>query len=319
MKVHALFLCLAVTSALCFAQDPTDLAHFGYDKQLPLEVHEVQVENRDGVQVHDISYASPKGGRVPAYLVVPNGKGPYAAVIYGHWCMPGSPQMNRTEFLPEATALAQGGAISLLLDHVTVRPGFVPDKSPLNVQQIDVMAQQVMDIQRAADLLLARQDVDPKRLAYVGHSCDAEAGGILSGVDRRFKAFVIMAGDLSYALDLTTKFYQEYRQKVGPEKFAAFAAKYAWADPAKYVSHAAPAFVYMQNADQEPYATPELAAQYYEIVTPPKKLTIYHAEHALNADATRDRVLFLTEQLSLRPLDPKAVSAIPVLWQPPWK
>jgi hypothetical protein len=30
-------------------------------------VREIGIENRDGIQVHDISYASPKGGRVTAY------------------------------------------------------------------------------------------------------------------------------------------------------------------------------------------------------------------------------------------------------------
>jgi hypothetical protein len=40
----------------------------------------------------------------------------------------------------------------------------------------------------------------------------------------------------------------------------------------------------MQFAYQEPYLTAEIAAQYYEVVSAPKKLTIYRAEHALNSD-----------------------------------
>jgi hypothetical protein len=36
------------------------------------------------------------------------------------------------------------------------------------------------------DLLLARKDVDPKRMAYVGHNCDAIAAGFLSGMEKRF-------------------------------------------------------------------------------------------------------------------------------------
>ena len=84
--------------------------------------------------------------------------------------------------------LARSGVISLLLDHVIVHPGFVEDKSPLNEQQVAVDVQQDINLRRGADLLLARDDVDPKRLAYVGHSCDAFAGAFLSGIDRRFKA-----------------------------------------------------------------------------------------------------------------------------------
>ena len=43
---------------------------FLYDRKMPLDVREIGVENRDGIQVHDISYVSPKGGRVTAYLVI---------------------------------------------------------------------------------------------------------------------------------------------------------------------------------------------------------------------------------------------------------
>jgi hypothetical protein len=64
-----------------FAQnvDAALLQHFDYDQKGPLDMQEAGVEKRGDGDVHDISYASPKGGRVPAYLVVPMGKGPFAA------------------------------------------------------------------------------------------------------------------------------------------------------------------------------------------------------------------------------------------------
>jgi dienelactone hydrolase len=175
-----------------------------------------------------------------------------------------------------------------------------------------------VDMRRAADLLLARKDVDPKRLAYVGHSCNGSVGGILSGVDKRFKAFIILAGSLSDEIDLQSPAYQAYRQKVGPEKFDAFVRKYAWTDPGKYVSHAAPAALFMQYATQEPYLTPDRAKRYFELVSEPKKMKIYDAPHALNAEATRDRIAFLADQLGFKPPDAKTVAAIPVLAQPSW-
>jgi len=111
---------------------------------------------------------------------------------------------------------------------VIVHPGFKEDNTPLNQAQIAVGVQQVVNLRRGADLILARKDVDPKRLAYVGHSCDAGVGGHLSGIEKRFKAFVIMAGGLSDEVDMTTTVFKEYRQKIGPEKFDAFIAKFAW-------------------------------------------------------------------------------------------
>jgi dienelactone hydrolase len=315
--------------SVVFAQQSYDqlLHHWDYDESMPVNLKQAGVQKRDGVTIYDLSFTSPmgnrttvgpNGGTVTAYLVVPPGTGRFPAVIYGHWCMPGSERKNRTEFLDEAIVLAHSGVISLLPDHVTVHPGFVEDRSPLNPQQIEVEVQQNVNLRRAADLLLARNDVDPKRLAYVGHSCDGSAGGFLSGTDKRFKAFVIMAGDLSFDIDKKTQSFQRYRQQVGADKFDAFAAQYSWMDGGKYISHAAPATMFLQYASDESFLNGDLAKQYFDLVSEPKKLKIYEAPHALNAEATRDRIAFLAEQLSFRPPDIKAVNAIPALIQPPW-
>ena len=54
---------------------------FYYDSEMPLDIQEEAVSEKDGTQIHSISYASPKG-RVPAYLVVPPGDGPFAGIIF---------------------------------------------------------------------------------------------------------------------------------------------------------------------------------------------------------------------------------------------
>jgi dienelactone hydrolase len=329
MKPFACILLLLLLS-VALPQESLDQLrhHWEYDRSGQLDIKQKGFEIRDGIKVFDISYASPVGNRaasvgpnggiVPAYLIVPPGPGPFPAVIYGHWCMPGSDKKDRTEFLDEALVLAHSGVISLLPDHVSVHPGFVEDTTPLNEQQIDVQVQQDVNLRRGADLLLARKDVDPKRLAYVGHSCDASAGAFLSGLDKRFKAFVMMAGDISFEVDRKTKAFGDYRQKVGPERFDAFTEKYFWQDEGKYISHAAPAAVFLQYATNEPFLNGEIAKQYLEIVSEPKTLKIYEAPHALNAEATRDRIAFLADELSFKPPDTSAVSTIPVLAQPPW-
>ncbi|HSZ01865.1 MAG TPA: hypothetical protein VK788_20385 [Terriglobales bacterium] len=300
-----------------FAQDTDVLRHFDYDQKASLDLQEIGVEDRGNVAIHDISYASPKGGRVPAYLVVPSGKGPFAAVIWGHWYWDNSPMRNRKEFLDEAVALAPAGVVSLLTDGPIARPGHVEDPTPLNQQEATDLIQQIVDMRRGADLLLARPDVDAKRLAYVGHSYNASVGGFLSGIDKRFVAFVLMAGGLSDESDLKTKEIQEYRQKVGPEKFDAFQAKYGWLDPGKFVSHAAPAVVFLQYGSREEFLNPDRARAYAAIVSEPKRFELYDAPHALNAQARRDRIAFLTEQLDLKPLPPAAIASIPDLFQPP--
>jgi len=306
-----------VLATSAYAQSAEWVAHFDYDKTASLDLKTIGTEKRGDVTIHDISYASPKGGLVPAYLVVPRGKGPFAAVVWGHWYWQNSPMRNRKEFLDEAVALAPAGVISLLPDGPVARPGFVADRTPLNEKQTTDMVQAVVDMRRGIDLLFARPDVDKSRLGYVGHSYNAAIGAFLSGVDRRAKAYVLMAGGLSDEVDMKTREYQEYRQKVGPEKFDAFVAKYSWLDQGKYIAHAAPAFVFMQFATQEKFLTPEHAKQYLKIVSQPNMLKSYEAPHALNADARRDRIEFLTKQLKLKRLDPAVIASIPDLYQPP--
>ena len=298
------------------AQDADLTRHFDYDKTAPLELREIGMERRGDVTIHDITYASPKGGAVPAYLVVPKGKGPFAGVIWGHWYWPNSPMRNRKEFLDEAIALAPAGVVSLLTDGPIARPGHVANDEPLNEQDNVDLVQQVVDMRRGVDLLLARKDVNPKRLAYVGHSYNGVVGAILSGVERRFKAFVLMAATMSDEVTRKIPEYQKYRQEVGAEKFEAFEAKYYWTDQGKYVSHAAPAVVFLQYGSQETFLTPERARLYAAVVSEPKRFELYDAPHALNAAARRDRIAFLAEELKLKLLSAATIASIPDLFQP---
>lgn len=309
--------CLLLFTASLFAQDPELVRHFDYDAKTRLDLKIIGSQKRGEATVYDISYASPKGGVVPAYLVVPAGKGPFAAVIWGHWYWTNSDMRNRKEFLDEAVALAPAGVVSLLTDGPIARPGYVANKDLLSEKAAADKVQQVIDMRRGADLLLARKDVDPKRLAFVGHSYNASVGATLAGVDRRFKAFVLMAGSISDEVNMKTGGFQQFRQQVGPEKFDAYMASHVYLDEGKFVSHAAPATVFLQYSTQESFMTPEVAREYEKIVSEPKRFKLYEAPHALNAEARRERIAFLTEQLNLKPLPAKVVDSIPDLYQPP--
>ncbi len=255
---------------------------------------------------------------MPAYLVVPaKGKGPFAAVIWGHWYWTNSEMRNRKQFLDEAVALAPAGVVSLLTDGPVARPGYVADNDLLSEKRNAEKVQQVIDMRRGVDLLLTRKDVDPKRIAFVGHSYNATIGATLSGVDRRFKAFVLMAGSISDEVNIKMGVYEQFRQQIGPEKFDAYMASHRYLDVGRFVAHAAPATVFLQYATQEPSLTPAVAREFEKIVSEPKRFKLYEAPHALNAEARRDRIAFLSEQLKLKPLPAKVIDAIPDLYQPP--
>ncbi len=308
---------ILLTLIPAFAQNPELLSHFQYDKSAPLDIKMIEIQKRVGVTIYDITYASPKGGVVPAYLVLPDGKGPFAAVVWGHWYWKNSPMRNRKEFLDEALALADAGVVSLLPDGPVARPGHVAEDTPLSEKAASDLLQAILDMRRGIDLLFARADVDQKRLAYVGHSYHAAIGAFLSGIDKRPKAYVLMAGALSDEIDSKTKEYQTYRDKLGPEKFDAFMSKYSWLDPGRYIRDASPAFIMMQFANREKFLTPDHVRQYEAIVSKPNVMKFYDAPHALNAEARRDRIEFLTKQLKLKKLDSSDLETIPDLYQPP--
>src|SRR5215469_13201149 len=117
LPLLAMFLCLTFLTPSLRAQSEApkfeDLAaQYEFNKQTSLDFTEVGVEMRGNVMVIDLLYKGSSEVRVPAYLVIPKGDGPFAAILWGHWLMPGSPLRNRDQFLNEAVVLARAGAVS---------------------------------------------------------------------------------------------------------------------------------------------------------------------------------------------------------------
>src|ERR1700722_14328677 len=106
-----LFYSIPIT--LLFAAAPyTELLRlYDYDRNAPLEIQETGVQVREGVSIHDISYASPRGGRVPGYVIVPAGPGPFAGIIFMHGA-----GGSRAGVLSQAIMYAKTGAVSLAID-----------------------------------------------------------------------------------------------------------------------------------------------------------------------------------------------------------
>jgi dienelactone hydrolase len=291
---------------------------FDYDRNALLNIREEKKEERDGATVIELSYDSPRGGRVPASLVLPPGKGPFAGILFGHWMMPRSPVRNRKEFLEEALLLARSGAVSLLTDAPMVRPGFLPEKDELKgeIQNAEASRQQVIDFRRGVDLLIARGDVENGRIAFVGHSYNAHTGGLLSGVEKRIGSFVLMAGifaDEEYVFDSKTAAIVAFRKRIGAKAFRDFFREYAFDDPVSFIGHSAPAAVFLQYGRDDTEIPEALARGYFERFEEPKKMEFYKADHALNAEARKDRVRWLAEKLKLAPVDPEAAERVPDL------
>jgi dienelactone hydrolase len=316
MKILAAILILAVVAPVAVAQEAYAelVKRFEYGAGTPpLAIKEEAVQDRGGIKIHDISYGSAVSGRVPGYLVVPAGKGRFAAILWGHWMMPGSPSANRGEFLEEAIVLAQAGVVSLMIDAPMVRPGFKADADPLGPQAADATRQEVMDLRRGLDLLLARADVDPKRVAYVGHSFGASCGAILDAVDKRPAAFVFMANPISESDFLMSDLpmVAEFRKKFGDEKIKEYLAKYGWTDPGEYAAYLGPSPALFQYATHDEFMTVAMEQKYFDMSKGPKEIKFYEATHSLDAAARRDRYEWLRKEIGVGELPAGAMEKVP--------
>lgn len=239
------------------------VALFEYDPQQPLDVQEYATPTEEaGITWQSISFAGVAGDVVTAIMVTPAGTGPFAGVVFMH-----EGRANVFSHLDEAVTLARQGVVSLLVQGTW-------DPSPENFQRM------VMRLRRAVDYLVAMDTVDSNRLGFVGHSWGAAFGGVLAGVDRRFRCYVLIAGP---------PYLSTYWEDDGIVPF----------DGIYYIGQAAPAALFFQLAEKDEAVSPEAALQYFEAASEPKQLSWYDTDHAFQIEqAATDRREWLVEQLN---------------------
>jgi dienelactone hydrolase len=296
------FLCVATGSSAKFAADFESTIHrFDYDTKQSLDAHDNIIETFNGGTLHDITYTSPKGGPVSAYLIVPEGKGPFAAVLFGHWG-----NGTRTEFIPEAKLYARSGALSLIPDYPweRVQPW---RKTMHNLDKPDLdrdnEIQAVVDLRRGIDLLLARPDVDRTRLAYVGHSYGAQWGSILSAVDKRMKTSVLMEG-MAEASDAllrgTDPDMVDLRKALPPGALEKYCQITGEIDAIHFAGYAAPIPTLLQFANYEQYFDKTSTECYAAAASDPETVLYYDTGHDLNGpQALQDRYDWLIKYVNL--------------------
>jgi len=218
------------------------------------------------IVVHDISYASPRGGRVTAYVAVPPGHGPFPAVIYAH----GSGG-SRRDLLPDAVWMAARGAVTMTIDDPFARNPQLENAS--EARQLAALEQDVVDLRRAVDVLQSRADVDGRRIAFVGLSLGARVGAVLAGVEPRIEAFDLMSG------------------RGAPLGEPAL-------DELSGLHHAHARFFFQLGRRDEIVPRPQLLAL---VNAAPKSKTVrwYDAGHVLDLAAEHDQLVWLSRQLGL--------------------
>lgn len=241
--------------------------------------------------VENITYAD----GVAAWLVRPNDEmppaDPFAGVVLWHWFSQ-QPLGDRNQFLDEARELAGRGLVCLLPQGRF--PWFEdPTGSAHDVAAIEG---EVARFSAGLDVLADRVDVDPDRLAVVGHDFGAMLASIVAAREDRVRAAVLIAPTPRWG-DWFLPFWEIHEDR----------SRYLRAleplDPQAQMASIAPRPVLLQLAERD-YFVPLMAG--FELRRASGEshaldVRQYDADHEMGGDdARRDRVAFLAEVLELR-------------------
>jgi len=264
-------------------------APFAYDASKPLDVRTSQKSREGGVELRDISFKAAGGGTVPAYLIVPRGRGRHPAVIYAH----GSGG-NRRDLLPSAVALAQRGAVAIALEmNYSATRGTA--SLPKGIQGVETATnneiESVVEVRRAVDLLRSLPYVDKDRIGYVGWSAGARTGAILAGVDHRIRAFDLLAGG---AAPVSTYLANSPKEMRGELK-----GLLGKTDPLRYVPHAAPSALLFQDGRRDEIVPRSALARLARAGSKPKEVRWYDSGHVPSDTAWTYSFQWLSRRLGL--------------------
>ena len=297
MRRAALLLALLALSACGGSKDqsapratvkPSAPDVFAYDASKPIAFRSLRRINEGyPVAVYDVSFAS-GGRRVAAYLLLPPKGRPRPAAIYVHGA-----GGDRDQLLVQALWLSGRGAVTLALTapsaSATTPPAGADPRAALRRQR-DLVAQDVIAVRRAVDLLQSRDDVDPDRIGYLGWSAGARTGAILAGVEPRLRALVLMSAGATpvaaYAEQAPAELREDVTRILGQ------------ADPLRLVRKARPGSLLLQNGTQDE-VVPRPALEALAAAAPKPDVRWYEADHALGEAAYRDQLDWLEIRLGL--------------------
>lgn len=240
------------------------------------------------VRVREIAFTDADGRATDATLISPGAPGRHPGVLFVHWYGPEHTNSNRTQYVPDALALARRGIVSLLVDTPWSEPTWFRRRDP--AKDADFSTLMVRRLRRALDVLASTDSVDPSRLALVGHDFGAMYGSIVAGLEPRVTALVFTAG--------TAKFADWWilGRKLDADARAVVYAEHSPFDPVVHLARIkAPTL--LQFATKDPFVSQESAQSLIDAAAGPKESKFYETGHEMSHEALVDRVAWLAKAM----------------------
>ena len=249
--------------------------------------------------LEDLRYAAGGSGEVEAYLVRPDdpratSAASCAGILFWHWLETRAPDGNRTQFLDEAAELTALGAVSLLPQGRfpwTVDPA----DSAADIEEIEA---EVARLRAGLDLLAGRPEVDPNRLAVVGHDFGGMPAPPPAAADARVRGLAVTAATPRWG-DWFLPFWEIAEDRID------YLRAMRPLDPIERIAAVGPRPILLQFGERDWFIAPMSAwalrrASGAEAGDPRVELKMYDAEHDMrHREARTDRAAFLTRTLNL--------------------
>jgi len=207
-------------------------------------------------------------------------------------------EVRRAAFVQEAEALAASGIASLLVE--------LPFKDPYkrrgdnNAGDADIIRNAVIDARRALDWAATRPEYNIDKVAVVGHRFGAWAATLLTAVDPRVEAAVLMSppGKPSGWLQVTEQAKaKRFRETFEPAAWGEYLNAIEPLDPEKWIGYAAPAKLHFQFATGDEWVQTLEQVDLWRAASQPKSRQMFEADEMLNGEATKDRQAWLKKTL----------------------
>lgn len=187
----------------------------------------------------------------------------------------------------------------LAIDAPWARRGALPDFSP---QDSADQVQLIRELRRAVDVLVARKDVDPRRIGFIGGSYGAAMGALFVAMEKRLAAAALFVGDGG----LVSHFTDSAKTPLGPLADQTQSTRERWLramwpiEPLRFAGESSSTPVLLQNGRLDPAVPADDAKALHSALGEPKSIEWYDAGHGLTPTAKAARENWIAQHLGLR-------------------
>lgn len=300
MRAIVLLLVLTIATGCARTQNAQPLRlmpieqMYAYDRDLPLNAEVTEQQRTANYVIYRVQYNSVHDKRVPAWWCVPTvGSSPYPCVIMMHGY---GGDKNGLQMV--APAFAMRGIATFAIDaeyHGDRKQPGSDIFSAYLYRNRDALVQTVIDLRRAIDFLQSRQEIDGKRIGYIGLSMGGILGGILAGVDERVQApiLIVAGGDWGYLFRTSQHPTAVQLREKHPELFESAQKTnevMGVVDPVNWVAHISPRPLLMINGNNDQVVPKECTERLFAAAKEPKEIVWLEGAHMPQPDAVLRKV-----------------------------